>query len=123
MVQINSSGDWKVTWLMPLASAPVTLPIPISATAEPVVCNAATSTTTGASGRCWYACTLHSTFSLRKALIRFALFGAPANVISVQVLAIQPTHQARWRQIMISPTTTNSSRSARAACGADKRKI
>ena len=91
MVQTNGSGTWSVTWSAPLAAAPMTLPIPINATAEPVVCNVATTTAAGATGRCWYARTLPSTLISLTALINFDLFGAPADAISVQVLAIPPT--------------------------------
>lgn len=55
LVTTNSTaGAWSVTWAAPLPSAPVTLPIPINTTTNPVICNVATTTATGASGRCWY---------------------------------------------------------------------
>ena len=91
MVATGSGGTWSVTWSTPLAAAPVTLPIPINASAEPVVCNVATSTAAGATGRCWLARTLPSTLATLTALVAYDLFGAPAASISVQVLAIPPT--------------------------------
>lgn len=91
-VKTDSAGSWSVTWAMPLpGAAGVTLPIPINATAEPVVCNVATSTATGAAGRCWYARTLPATIVSLTALINYDLFGASAANISVQLIAIPPT--------------------------------
>lgn len=90
-VKTDSSGSYSVSWTVALAAAPVTLPIPVNATAEPVVCNVTTSTATGATGRCWYARTLPSTVAAVSALASYDLFGASAAGISVQVLAIPPT--------------------------------
>lgn len=87
----TSNGSWSIAWAVPLAAAPVTLPIPINATSTPVVCNVATSTASGATGRCWYSRTLPATLTAVTSLISYDVFGAPANGISVQVLAIPVT--------------------------------
>ncbi|HIV78080.1 MAG TPA: hypothetical protein H9899_11220 [Candidatus Sphingomonas excrementigallinarum] len=87
----TSTGSWSIAWATPLTATPVTLPIPINATSTPVVCNVATSTATGASGRCWYSRTLPATLTAVTALVSYDVFGAPANGISVQVLAIPVT--------------------------------
>lgn len=87
----SSTGAWAVTWVTPLASAPVTLPIPINPSSNPVICNVTTTTATGATGRCWYGRTLPATLTAITSLISYDVFGAPATGISVQVLAIPAT--------------------------------
>lgn len=91
VVTTDSSGNWSVTWASPLASSPTVLPVPVNATTQPVICNVATRTTTGATGRCWLARTLPATILTLTALLSFDLFGTAANGISVQVLAIPST--------------------------------
>lgn len=87
----TSNGDWSITWSTPLPAAPVTLPIPMNTGTQPIVCNVATSTATGASGRCWLARTLPATLVTLTALVSFDPNGAPAAGIQVQVLAIPTT--------------------------------
>lgn len=91
IVTTDSSGNWSVIWASPLASSPTVLPVPVNATTQPVICNVATRTTTGATGRCWLARTLPATILTLTALVSFDLFGTAANGISVQVLAIPAT--------------------------------
>lgn len=91
IVTTDSTGSWSVTWATALPSAPAVLPVPINATAQPVVCNVATRTTTSATGRCWLARTLPATLSLLSALVSYDIFGSAATGISVQVLAIPST--------------------------------
>ncbi|MCP3735630.1 hypothetical protein M9979_12175 [Sphingomonas sp. RP10(2022)] len=86
-----STGDWAITWSSPLPSPPVTLPIPMNTGTQPIVCNVTSSTTTGASGRCWLARTLPATILTLTALLSFDPNGAPAAGITVQVLAIPTT--------------------------------
>ncbi len=87
----STAGAWAVTWATALPSPPVTLPIPINTTTNPVICNVTTTTATGASGRCWYGRTLPATLTALTALVSYDVFGAPATGISVQVLAIPVT--------------------------------
>ena len=87
----TSNGSWSIAWAVPLAATPVTLPIPVNATSTPVVCNVATSTASGATGRCWYSRALPATLTAVTSLVSYDVFGAPANGISVQVLAIPVT--------------------------------
>jgi hypothetical protein len=87
----STAGAWTVTWATALPSPPVTLPIPINTTTNPVICNVTTTTATGASGRCWYGRTLPATLAALTALVSYDVFGAPATGISVQVLAIPVT--------------------------------
>ncbi len=87
----STAGAWALTWATALPSPPVTLPIPINTTTNPVICNVTTTTATGASGRCWYGRTLPATLTALTALVSYDVFGAPATGISVQVLAIPVT--------------------------------
>lgn len=87
----STAGAWTVTWATALPSPPVTLPIPINTTTNPVICNVTTTTATGASGRCWYGRTLPATLAALTALVSYDVFGSPATGISVQVLAIPVT--------------------------------
>ncbi len=87
----DTSGTWSITWTKPLAAAPVTLPLPMNTGTQPIVCNVASSTTTGAAGRCWLARTLPATLLTLAALLSFDPNGAPAAGIIVQVLAIPST--------------------------------
>ena len=87
----SSTGDWSITWSTPLPAAPVTLPIPMNTGTQPIVCNVASSTTIGATGRCWLARTLPATLLTLSALLSFDPNGAPASGIPVQVLAIPTT--------------------------------
>ncbi len=87
----STTGDWSITWSTPLPTAPVTLPIPMNTGTQPIVCNVATTTTTGATGRCWLARTLPATILTLTALLSFDAFGTPASGIAVQVLAIPTT--------------------------------
>lgn len=87
----STAGTWTVTWATALPSPPVTLPIPINTTTNPVICNVTTTTATGASGRCWYGRTLPATLAALTALVSYDVFGSPATGISVQVLAIPVT--------------------------------
>lgn len=87
----DTSGNWAITWTTPLPAAPVTLPLPMNTGTQPIVCNVATSTATGASGRCWLARTLPATILTLTAIVSFDPNGAPAAGIGVQVLAIPTT--------------------------------
>lgn len=91
VVNTDSNGGWSVTWATALGSVPAVLPVPINATTQPVVCNVATRSTTGASGRCWLARTLPATITVLTSLVAYDVFGSPATGISVQVLAIPST--------------------------------
>ena len=85
------NGNWAITWSTPLATSPVTLPIPMNPGTEPIVCNVATSTGTGATGHCWLARTLPATILTLTALVNYDPFGTAATGIVVQVLAIPVT--------------------------------
>ena len=87
----DTNGNWAITWSTPLATPPVTLPIPVNTGTEPIVCNVATSTGTGATGRCWLARTLPATILTLTALVNYDPFGTAAPGIMVQVLAIPVT--------------------------------
>lgn len=87
----DANGTWAITWSAPLPAAPVTLPLPLNTGAQPIVCNVATSTVAGATGRCWLARTLPATIVTLGALVSYDTSGSPASGISVQVLAIPPT--------------------------------
>ena len=93
VVVTDSSGNYTITWSTPLPAAPVTLPIPMIPTGgtQPIICLPSTSTTTGATGRCWYARQLPSTLVVLTNLISYDVFGASASTITVQVLAIPVT--------------------------------
>lgn len=91
VVTTDGSGGWAVTWATSMASVPTVLPVPVNASTQPIVCNVATRTTTGATGRCWLARTLPATLSLLSALVSYDVFGAAATGVSVQVLAIPVT--------------------------------
>lgn len=90
-VTTDSAGNWSVTWSTALATAPVVIPVPVNASAQPIVCNVATRTMTGATGRCWLARTLPATLIAVGALISFDVFGSAAASIPVQVFAIPMT--------------------------------
>ena len=91
VVTTDANGNWSVTWATATTSVAAVLPVPINASTQPIVCNVATRTTTGATGRCWLSRTLPATILTLTALVSYDLFGAPANSISVQVFAIPVT--------------------------------
>jgi len=91
MVTTDASGGWSITWSAATAAIPVVLPIPVNATAQPIICNVITRSTTGATGRCWLARQLPAALIALSALISYDVFAASASTISVQVLAIPPT--------------------------------
>lgn len=91
VVTTDGSGAWSVTWATSLASVPAVLPVPVNTSTQPIVCNVATRTTTGATGRCWLARTLPATLTLLTALVSYDIFGAAATGVPVQVLAIPST--------------------------------
>lgn len=91
VVTTDSAGAWSVTWSTPVATSPAVLPVPVNATTQPVVCNVATRTATGATGRCWLARTLPATLTVITSLVSYDIFGAPASGLSVQVFAIPLT--------------------------------
>lgn len=91
VVTTDSNGAWSVTWATSLASVPAVLPVPVNTSTQPIVCNVATRTTTGATGRCWLARSLPATLTLLTALVSYDVFGAAATGIPVQVLAIPAT--------------------------------
>lgn len=92
MVVTDASGNWSVTWSSALLATPAVLPVPVNASAQPIVCNVSVASATGASGRCWLARTLPATLTLLTALVSYDLFGVPpTSGTTVQVLAIPPT--------------------------------
>lgn len=91
VVTTDNTGAWSVTWSVALPAVPVVLPVPVNATTQPVVCNVATRTASGATGRCWLARTLPATLVTLTSLITYDVFGAPASSIQVQALAIPVT--------------------------------
>jgi hypothetical protein len=86
-----STGDWSITWTTPLMAVPVVVPIPVNTTTQPLVCNVATRSITGATGRCWLARTLPATLLSLTALVTYDVFGSAATGVQVQILAIPPT--------------------------------
>lgn len=91
IVTTDASGNWSVTWSTPLMSTPAVLPIAINSGAQPVVCNVATTSATGATGSCQMARTLPATLTLLTALVNYSVFQVPATGTQVQILAIPPS--------------------------------
>lgn len=91
IVTTDGAGGWAVAWKAPLAATPVVLPIPVASSAQPIVCMPVSVSSTGASGRCWYARTLPAAIVSLSTLVSYDVFGAAAGAIAVQVLAIPPT--------------------------------
>lgn len=92
MVTTDTGGNWSVSWSTSLMTTPAVLPVPVNTGTQPVVCNVATASITGATGRCWLARTLPATLTLLTALVSYDVFGTPpATATTVQVLAIPPT--------------------------------
>lgn len=91
VVTASSTGLWSITWSTPLPAAPVSLPIPMNTGTQPIICNVATSTMQGATGRCWLARTLPAAIVSLSGLVNYDVNAAPAAGITVQVLAIPTT--------------------------------
>lgn len=91
MTTTDTNGGWSITWAKALPGAAVTLPLPMNTGTQPIICNVATSTATGATGRCWVARALPATLLTLGALVAFDPNGAPASNLQVQVLAIPVT--------------------------------
>jgi hypothetical protein len=87
----NTIGEWAITFKDALAQVPVVIPMPVNTTTQPIVCNVATRSTTGATGRCWLARSLPAVLTLVTNLISYDVFASPASGITVQILAIPPT--------------------------------
>lgn len=87
IVTTDAGGNWSVTWSAALPAAPITLPLPINGGSNPALCNVTTSTTTGATGRCWMSA------PVTVSILGFSVnvFGGSASGMSVQVLGIPTT--------------------------------
>lgn len=92
-VTTDSSGAWSVTWARPFTSSnPVVNPLPVNTGALPILCNVASRSGTGASGKCWQSTstTLPGTLATLVGLV-VSPFAAPASNASVMVLGREPT--------------------------------
>lgn len=91
-VLTDASGNWSVTWSMAMMATPTVFPIAVNSGAQPISCNVATRTTTGATGRCW---TASSGSLLNLSIITAGLtvlpYGNSAAGVQVQVIAIPPS--------------------------------
>ena len=92
VVTSDATGNWSASWSsMPLATTPAIFPVAANTGNQPIVCNVATRTTTGATGRCWMARTLPATLTLINALIAYDVFGQSPASTTVMVLALPPS--------------------------------
>ena len=92
-ITTDSTGAWAVTWARPFASSmPVVNPLPANAGTLPILCNVATPSAVGASGKCWQstATTLPATIAAVLGLV-VSPFGTPASNAAVMVIAREPT--------------------------------
>jgi hypothetical protein len=92
-ITTDSNGAWSVTWARPFASAtPVVNPLPVNTGTLPILCNVATRSGTGASGKCWQSTstTLPGTLATIVGLV-ISPFAVPASGASVMVLGREPT--------------------------------
>lgn len=91
-VLTDASGNWSVTWSSAMMATPTVFPLAVNAGAQPITCNVATRTTTGATGRCW---TASSGSLLNLSIITAGLtvlpYGNSAAGVQVQVIAIPPS--------------------------------
>lgn len=87
----DTQGAWSIAFAAPLMATPVVLPVPVNTGTQPIVCNVATRSATGATGKCWLARTLPAALVSLTSLVSYDLFGAPASGIQVQIIAIPPT--------------------------------
>lgn len=92
IVTTDASGNWSVTWAKAFANAtPYINPQAINTGTQPYICNVSSSTTTGATGRCWQ--TVTSTLpSLATSLLGLVINPTSAAAsIQVRVAAREPT--------------------------------